>query len=101
MAKASDSNGWFAGAVPLPSTSSEVGSMVNDNTIYRPTDSASDPIFKNLGDNNQSGWSPVYSVFPSISALTTPVGLCSIFACCVLIFISGLYLLHMIAIFYG
>ncbi|KAI6194408.1 Ceramide glucosyltransferase [Aphelenchoides besseyi] len=53
---------------------------------------------------NGPGWLFPYSLFQlpnAASTLATPAGLCTVLAYCILIFIIGLYLLHLVAIFYA
>ncbi|KAI6242795.1 Ceramide glucosyltransferase [Aphelenchoides fujianensis] len=98
---------WTGGAAAVPSTSAQ---------LEEPLDANGDSLQRSLfpahrlppglpaEPSSTSNWLFSFSVFqiPSVaSTLATPSGLCSLLACCVLIFIAGLYLLHLIAIFYG
>ncbi|KAI6184126.1 Ceramide glucosyltransferase [Aphelenchoides bicaudatus] len=102
MTKLEDSNGWFgAAAIPTPSAAQHntlTRTMVNDNAPYQPDRNvdhlASSPLSSVKDDSGLLS-------FPAASALSTSNGIFTLLAYIVLIFISGLYLLHMIAIIYG
>lgn len=102
MTKLEDSNGWFdAAAIPTPSAAQHntlTRTMVNDNAPYQPDTNvdhlASSPLSSVKDDSGLLS-------FPAASALSTSNGIFTLLAYIVLVFISGLYFLHMIAIIYG